>query len=111
MSAAVEHLRHRATVSFVVGADLTEDLLELDARVFAKRPDLILYIWNKDEKARYTDEILETLAAMKHVAALRLDLRQPQDLTQLGRMKQMQFLNVSSPKKRKAWILSAAIPN
>ncbi|QTH40181.1 hypothetical protein J4772_21470 [Cohnella sp. LGH] len=99
MKAAVKDLRNRATVSFVVGADLTEDLLELDKRVFATRPDLILYIWNKDEKARYTDEFLETLAALKHVAALRLDLRQPQDLTRLGRMKQMQFLNVSSPKK------------
>ncbi|MGX4585667.1 hypothetical protein [Paenibacillus chitinolyticus] len=99
MSAAVEQLRHRATVSFTVGADLMEDLLELDARVFAKRPDLILHLWNRDEKARYTEEFLDTLAAMKHVAALRLDLRQPQDLTKLGEMNQMDFLNVYSSKK------------
>ncbi len=99
MSAAVEQLRNRATVSFVVGVDLTEDLLELDAQVFAKRPDLILYIWNRDAKARYTEEFLETLAALKHAAALKLNLQQPQDLTMLGAMKQMQFLNVISPKK------------
>jgi len=99
MSAAVTQLRNRATVSFVVGADLTEDLLELDARVFAKRPDLILYIWNRDDKARYTEEFLETLAAMKHVAALKLDLRQQQDLTKLGAIKQLQFLIMNSPKK------------
>ncbi|MCG7409560.1 hypothetical protein MH117_19310 [Paenibacillus sp. ACRRX] len=99
MSAAVKQLRNRATVSFVVGADLTEDLLELDARVFAKRPDLILHIWNRDEKARYKEEFLETLAAMKHAAALKLDLRQQQDLTKLGTMKQLQFLIVNSPKK------------
>ncbi|MFB9275502.1 hypothetical protein [Cohnella cellulosilytica] len=99
MNAAVEQLRHRATVSFLVGVDLTEELLELDARVFAKRPDLILHIWNRDEKTRYTDEFLETLASMKHAAALKLDLRLPQDLTRLGALKQMRFLNVSSPKK------------
>ncbi|RJE88372.1 hypothetical protein D3P07_10210 [Paenibacillus sp. 1011MAR3C5] len=96
---AVKHLRNRATVSFRVGADTLEDLVELDARVFAKRPDLILYLSAMDDKTRYTDELLKTLASLKHVAALRLDLREPQDLSALGTMTQLQFLNLSSPKK------------
>lgn len=96
---AVKHLRNRATVSFRVGADTLEDLVELDARVFAKRPDLILFLSTTDEKTGYSEEFLEKLASLKHVAALRLDLREPQDLSMLGSMAQLQFLNISSPKK------------
>ncbi|REK75096.1 hypothetical protein [Paenibacillus paeoniae] len=96
---AVNHLRNRATVSFRVGADTIDDLIELDTKVFAKRPDLILFISTMDQKTRYTEEFLKTLASLKHVAALRLDLREQQDLTLLGAMTHMQFLNISSPKK------------
>ncbi|MFD2114296.1 hypothetical protein ACFSTH_01095 [Paenibacillus yanchengensis] len=99
MSAAVKQLRNRATISFVIGVDRTEDLVELDKRVFAKRPDLILYIWNRDAKTPCPEELLKTIAAMQYVAALKLDLQQPHDLTMLSAMKQMQFLNVVSPKK------------
>ncbi|WP_339273958.1 hypothetical protein MKY59_23095 [Paenibacillus sp. FSL W8-0426] len=99
MNEAVRCLRHRATVSIAVGADQTEDLFALDKQVFFRRPDLILHVWNRDEKASYTKEFLETLAQLKHAAALKLDLRQSQDLSTLGAMEQMQFLNVSSPKK------------
>ncbi|RJX39898.1 hypothetical protein D3P09_10940 [Paenibacillus pinisoli] len=96
---AVKHLRNRATVSFRVGADTLEDLVELDARVFAKRPDLILFLSTADEKTGYSEELLATLASLKHVAALQLNLREPHDLSMLGSMTQLQFLNISSPKK------------
>ncbi|MFF2885920.1 hypothetical protein [Paenibacillus sp. NPDC057967] len=99
MIRAVKHLRNRATVSFRVGADTLKDLVDLDTRVFAKRPDLILFLSTMDEKTRYSEEFLAKLASLKHVAALQLNLREPQDLSMLGSMVQLQFLNISSPKK------------
>jgi len=98
MKNAITQLRNRATISFVVGLDEMHDLRQLDELVFAKRPDLILSISNTDAKARYTEEFLEILATLKHVTALQLDLKQPQDLNILGAMQRMTFLTIRSPK-------------
>ncbi|WP_260871061.1 hypothetical protein [Paenibacillus xylanexedens] len=56
MDNAVKQLRNRATVSFVVGADGMENVVDLDERVFSKRPDLILKISNVEEKGHYTED-------------------------------------------------------
>lgn len=98
MHSAVKQLRNRATIGFVVGADDAEDLLKLDEQVFSKRPDLILHIYHAEANGRYTDEFLKTLAGLKFVAALHLDLKQRQDLTRLGAMDRMEFLKLRSPK-------------
>ncbi|RXZ81063.1 hypothetical protein EBB07_16680 [Paenibacillaceae bacterium] len=98
MNSAVSQLRNRATISFMVGLDETDDLLKLDEQVFARRPDLILYIYNTEEKGRYTDKFLETLAGLKHVAAMQLDLQQQHDLSMLGAMQRMEFLKINSKK-------------
>lgn len=102
METAITQLRHRATISFVIGADKVENLVELDRTLFVKRPDLILSLWNKETKALCPDEVLDTVAAMEHVCALKLDLQQPHDLTRLVSMKQLQFLNVISTKKQQS---------
>lgn len=99
MHQAVHLLRRRATVHFRFGADTFEDLAELDANVFAARPDLILHISNVDPKAAYSSGFLGRLAQLKHVSALQLDLLQAQDLTILGAMEQMQFLRLISTAK------------
>jgi len=98
MNNAVKQLRNRATVSFSFGVDSIDDLVRLDKQVFSKRPDLILYIWNPDEKSRYSEHFLETLAGLQHVVALQLDLRQQQDLSMLSALKRMVFLKLSSKK-------------
>ncbi|MGC5773972.1 hypothetical protein [Paenibacillus pabuli] len=100
MDNAINQLRNRATISFVVGLDEMHDLRKLDEHVFAKRPDLILHISNIDAKGRYSEELLETIAGLKHVTALQLDLKQPQDLNVLGALHKMEFLNIRSPKKQ-----------
>ncbi|WFR65118.1 hypothetical protein P9222_14575 [Paenibacillus amylolyticus] len=61
MNQAVNLLRRRATVHFRVGADTFEDLAELDAKVFAARPDLILHISNADPKEAYSSGFLGDL--------------------------------------------------
>ncbi|GGD81997.1 hypothetical protein [Paenibacillus nasutitermitis] len=98
MNSAVKQLRNRAAISFVVGTDETDDLLKLDERVFSKRPDLILHISNREDKGRYTEKFLTSLAGLKHVAALQLDLQQQQDLTLLSALNRMDFLNIRSQK-------------
>ncbi|WP_020618295.1 hypothetical protein [Paenibacillus daejeonensis] len=100
MEQAVSQLRHRGTISFVVGSDTTEDLQELDRRVFARRPDLILKIDNPQEEDRYSEDFLDTLADLRHVAALQLHLRQRQDLSKLAAVKGMQYLNLRADKKQ-----------
>ncbi|WP_440111430.1 hypothetical protein [Paenibacillus sp. QZ-Y1] len=100
MDNAINQLRNRATISFVVGLDELHDLRKLDEHVFAKRPDLILFISNTDAKGRYSGELLETIAGLKHVVALQLDLKQPQDLNVLSVLQKMEFLNIRSPKKQ-----------
>ncbi|MGF9698635.1 hypothetical protein [Paenibacillus sp. MABNR03] len=98
MDNAVKQLRNRATVSFVVGADGMDDVVDLDERVFSKRPDLILKITNVEEKGRYTEEFLKMLAGLKYVRALELDLKQKQDLNVLGALQGMEFLNIRAAK-------------
>ncbi|MGI2294466.1 hypothetical protein [Paenibacillus sp. GXUN7292] len=100
MNSAVKQLRNRATISFVVGSDLTDDLLLLDKQVFSKRPDLILSVYNPEEKGRYTEKFLEILAGLKHVAALDLSLKQQQDLSMLSGLRQMKFLIIRSKKSQ-----------
>ncbi|MEF2246347.1 hypothetical protein [Paenibacillus sp. IITD108] len=100
MNSAVKQLRNRATISFVVGSDLTDDLLLLDKQVFSKRPDLILSVYNPEEKGRYTEKFLEILAGLKHVAALDLSVKQPQDLSILSALRQMKFLIIRSKKSQ-----------
>lgn len=100
MDKAILQLRNRATINFVVGLDEMHDLRKLDEHVFAKRPDLILNVSNTDVKGRYSEEFLEALAGLKHVTALQLDLKQPQDLSILSALQKMEFLNTRSPKKQ-----------
>jgi len=100
MNNAVKQLRNRATISFVFGLDSKDDLLLLDKQVFSKRPDLILSIYNPEEKGRYTENFLETLAGLKHVAALELNLKQQQDLSMLAALKRIEFLNIRSKKSQ-----------
>ncbi|SEO77035.1 hypothetical protein [Paenibacillus sp. OK076] len=100
MNKAIIQLRNRATISFVVGLDEVRDLRKLDELVFATRPDLILNVSNIDVKGRYSEEFLETLAGLKHVTALQLDIKQPQDLKVLSALQKMEFLNIRSPKKQ-----------
>ncbi|MFC9709412.1 hypothetical protein ACFTRD_14795 [Paenibacillus sp. NPDC056933] len=100
MDNAINQLRNRATISFVVGLDEVYDLRKLDEHVFAKRPDLILHISSTDANGRYSEEFLETIAGLKHVVALQLDLKQPQDLNVLSALQNMEFLNIRSPKKQ-----------
>lgn len=108
MNKAIIQLRNRATISFVVGLDEVRDLRKLDEHVFATRPDLILNVSNIDVKERYSEEFLETLAGLKHVTALQLDIKQPQDLNVLSALQKMEFLNIRSPKS-KIWTLSRII--
>ncbi|MGG4482194.1 hypothetical protein [Paenibacillus illinoisensis] len=98
MDNAVKQLRNRATISFVVGADVMEDVAELDKRVFSKRPDLILKITNVEEKGRYTEEFWKIIAELKYVKALELDLKQKQDLNVLGALQRLEFLNIRAAK-------------
>lgn len=100
MDKAINQLRNRATISYIVGLDEVLDLRKLDELVFAKRPDLILNVSNIDVKGQYSEEFLETLAGLKHVTALQLDLKQPQDLNVLSALQNMEFLNIRSPKKQ-----------
>lgn len=100
MESAVKQLRNRASLEFVVGSDNAVDLLKLDEWVFSKRPDLILHIYIPEEAGQYTEEVLDTLAGLRFVAALHLDLKQKQDLNRLGALDQMEFLRIRSPKQQ-----------
>ncbi|UPK42537.1 hypothetical protein [Paenibacillus pabuli] len=100
MDKAIVQLRNRAMISVVVGLDEMSDLRKLDEHVFAKRPDLILHVSNNDVKGLYSEEFLATLAGLKHVTALQLDLKQSQDLNKLSELHKMEFLNIRSPKKQ-----------
>ncbi len=98
MDEAVEHLRRRAVIYFVVDADHPDDLLKLDEHVFAKRPDLILSISPRDMKERYPVSFLSRLAGLRHVAALQLNLYHSNDLNELGQLKGMKYLSIYSKK-------------
>jgi len=100
MESAVIQLRNRASLEFVVGSDNAADLLKLDEQVFSKRPDLILHVYIPEEAGQYTEEVMDTLAGLKFVAALHLDLKQKQDLNRLGALDRMEFLRIRSPKKQ-----------
>ena len=100
MNNAVTQLRNRATISFVVGSDSIDDLLLLDEQVFSKRPDLILSVYNPEEKGRYSEKFLEILAGLKHVAALDLSLKQQQDLSMLAALRRIEFLYIRSKKSQ-----------
>lgn len=100
MESAVKQLRNRASLEFVVGSDNAADLLKLDEWVFSKRPDLILHIYIPEEAGQDTEEIMDTLAGLKFVTALHLDLKQKQDLKRLGVLDQMEFLRIRSSKKQ-----------
>ncbi|WP_342551176.1 hypothetical protein [Paenibacillus sp. FSL R7-0652] len=98
MNKAVKQLGHRALVSFVIDIDKLEDLQALDKHVFAKRPDLILSVHQIDMKGCYTEELLQTIAGLKHITALQLKLYHPIDLSILGKLEQLQFLSITSNK-------------
>ncbi|WP_145411287.1 leucine-rich repeat domain-containing protein [Paenibacillus xylanexedens] len=98
MDDAVRHLRNRATVSYVVGVDKLDDLMGLDQHVFAKRPDLILYVSNVEKNSPCPEEVVAQLAEMKHVTALKIHLQQRQHLTQLSALERMNYLEIHSPK-------------
>ncbi|MCM3170898.1 hypothetical protein [Paenibacillus sp. MER 99-2] len=98
MDDAVRHLRNRATVSYVVGVDKLDDLMGLDQHVFAKRPDLILYVSNVEKNSSCPEEVVAQLAEMKHVTALKIHLQQRQHLTQLSALERMNYLEIHSPK-------------
>lgn len=100
MDSAVEHLRHRGTIVYTVGVDPIDDLFELDERVFAARPDLILRLDQADGKTRFAEPYLEALAAVKHVAALELNLQQRHELNGIAALERLEFLKVSARKQQ-----------
>lgn len=99
MDDAVAHLRRRATIVFTAGQDTMEDLLALDTHVFARRPDLILFVANTAVNGRYPEPLLQALAGLQHVAALKLDIRQQQHLQELGALSNLEFLQLHAAKK------------
>lgn len=98
MNKAIKILDTRATISFVIDIDKIDDLLALDQQVFSKRQDFILSISSVDMKGRYTKELLSTLAELKHVSALRLNLIQSCDLSLLGQLHHLKYLSIISKK-------------
>ncbi|MDR6723324.1 hypothetical protein J2W91_001776 [Paenibacillus amylolyticus] len=98
MDDAVRHLRNRATISYVVGVDKLHDLIQLDQHVFARRPDLILYVSHVEKNSPSSEEVLAQLAELKHVTALKLHLQQRQDLNPLSALDRMDYLEIHSPK-------------
>lgn len=98
MEQAVAQLRHRATVSYVAGSDREEDLLELDRRVLARRPDLILQVSIPQDQEALAEHCLETLAGLQHVRALQLHLRRRYDLSRLTALKRLRFLVLRADK-------------
>ncbi|CAH1191366.1 MULTISPECIES: hypothetical protein [Paenibacillus] len=98
MNKAIKQLGHRALISFVIDIDKLEDLQELDKHVFAKRPDLVLSIRQIDMKGRYTEELLQIIADLKHITALQLNLQHHIDLSILGKLERLQFLSITSKK-------------
>lgn len=95
---AARHLRNRATVSFLDGVDTLDDLAELDKKLFSRRPDLILSVSHSDAKSRYSEELLTTLAGLKHVAALQLGLNHTQDLGELAALSRLDLLVLNGNK-------------
>ncbi|GGF67711.1 hypothetical protein GCM10010912_10880 [Paenibacillus albidus] len=98
MNKAVQKLRHRATIGFAYETDHADDLVKLDERVFAKRPDLILHVWATGKKGGYSEEFMELLAGLKHVKALQLDFRKEQDLSKLEALNRIEFLRLHTAK-------------
>lgn len=107
MNEATNHLRQRAFVSYVIDVDKLEDLQELDQYVFAARPDLVLSISQIDVKMRYTDDLIEALANLKHIRALQLNLHQNMDLSKLGKLVHLQYLSIISKKPLNLSFLSS----
>ncbi|WP_334077377.1 hypothetical protein [Paenibacillus sanfengchensis] len=98
MNKAIKLLEPRAIISYVIDIDKIEDLLDLDQHVFAKRQDLILSISCVDTKSRYTTELLRTVAQLKHVFALKLNLNQSCDLSMLSQLCHLNYLSIASKK-------------
>ncbi|MEK4042607.1 hypothetical protein NSU18_03025 [Paenibacillus sp. FSL H8-0048] len=98
MDQAVKQLRERALISYVFDVDKPQDLLDLDQHVFAERPDLVLSISQADTKGRYTKELLQTIAELKHITALQLNLYHSVDLNVLGKLERLQFLSIMAKK-------------
>jgi len=98
MEQAVAQLRRRATVSYVAGSDREEDLLELDRRVLARRPDLILQVSISQDQEPLVEQCLETLAGLQHVRALQLHLKRRHDLSRLSALKRLRFLALRADK-------------
>lgn len=98
MTEATKHLRQRAFISYVIDVDKLEDLQALDQSIFAARPDLVLSVSQIDAKLRYSDELIETLANLKHIRALQLNLHQNMDLSKLSKLTHLQFLAIISKK-------------
>lgn len=96
MNKAVKLLEPRATISYVIDIDKIEDLLDLDIHVFSKRQDLILSISCVDTRSRYTTELLETVARLKHVFALKLNLNQSCDLSTLSQLCHLNYLSIAA---------------
>lgn len=98
MIEATKRLRHRALISFVIDLDKLEDLQELDQRVFAERPDLILSVTQISNNKRSLEKLISTVAGLQHVRSLQLNLHHAVDLSQLSQLDQMQYLSIMSKK-------------
>lgn len=98
MNQATKQLRHRALISFVIDIDELEDLQELDQRVFAKRPDLILSVTQINMNKPSLEQFILTLAGLQHIRALQLNLHHAVDLNELSQLDQMQYLSIISKK-------------
>lgn len=98
MKEAVEILRRNATISFSFDSDKLTDLVKLDELVLSKRPDLILHIWSYRDRGDYSNELIDTLAGLKNVTALHLDVAQKQDLSRLQALKSLEYLQLDTDK-------------
>lgn len=96
MKKATKQLRQRALISFVIDLDKPEDLEELDKHVLAKRPDLVLSISQIDTKGCYTQHLLQTIADLKHITALQLNLPYNINLSMLGKLERLRFVSITS---------------
>ncbi len=107
MQEAALLLRRRASIGFVFGADKLSDLVELDELLFAKRPDLILNIGSTASKGEYTEEWIDTLAGLKHIKALHLNIMQSQNLSKLQVLHNLDFLRIRAAKSISLEFLTA----
>ncbi len=95
MRQAVSILRDAASVGFAFAADRAEQLADLDARVFAERPDLWLHAWSTAPGSKVTDGELAALVALRHVRRLQLSGLTTRSLDRIGELTKLTELSLA----------------